>query len=198
MHDVLTRPVGHDRDVQPPPPASPVFAYALAAALGGAATGLVLGGIGWLLSEVAGRDAQLFVAAPIVALAVVQQLRGQLAPLPQRRKQVPVRWMQWHSRTRTAGAFGLMIGAGVFTNLRHAAAWVVACLVFTLGSPVLGALVGAGYGFGRAIPLIWTWACDRRGGRRPAWDLLWSPRSALSVGLAPVAAAAFVLVFIQL
>lgn len=197
MHDVLTRPVGRDRDGQPAPAASPVFAYTVAAALGGTVTGLLLGGIGWLLSEVAGRDAQLLAAAPIAAFAVVQQLRGRLAPLPQRGKQVPVRWMLWRSPARWAGAFGLMIGAGVFTNLRHAAVWVVACLVLTLDSPAAGALIGTGYGLGRAAPLLWTWVCDRRGGRRPAWSRLWGPRAGLSIALAPAAAAAYVVVFIQ-
>jgi sulfite exporter TauE/SafE len=140
-----------------------VAAYAASATAGGALAGAALG---WLGAQVADAAAWLGTAAVVAAAllavyAVALESAGRVAPLPERAAQVPRRWTLWRNRSRTAVAFGLMLGAGGFTWLHHAAMYVLALIAAFSASPAVGAAVGALYGLGRGLMLVVAWL--RRG-----------------------------------
>jgi hypothetical protein len=165
MNDVFAQPVGC-RPRRPAeglrrPPLSPVLAYTLAAIAGGMLVGTALAligdGLGQTLPSAASRGALVFVAL-LGAAAIWLEMSGRVAPLPQRRAQVPRRWTLWGSKNRTAAAFGFMLGASVFTYLHHATAYVLAAVVVVSASPMAGALIGGVYGLTRGVMLAYAWA----------------------------------------
>lgn len=60
------------------------------------------------------------------------------------------------SRTRTAVAFGLMIGCGVLMHLKHATAYALVAIVLVSGSIAAGVAIGALYGISRAARVAGT------------------------------------------
>lgn len=205
MTDVLTWPVGRagrfDSSLAPRRPAlGPVLAYALAASFGGALTGLTLAASGALVRGATGLDerALLFVVSPLVLLAAGLQVAGRVAPLPERKKQVPRKWVRWRSNVLMASAFGLVIGSGAATFLGHAASWVLALLVLAAAPSPVGLACGALYGAVRAAPVALTWIGDRAGRDRPRWEALSGRRgSRLSLALAVMSVAAFLSVTVN-
>lgn len=171
----LTWPVGHDTDRtrtrQTAPRLGPVAAYTLSSAIGGALVGAGIAQLGAAVRDVgsAAVAALTIVVAGVVVVAVVLEWEGRLSPLPERRAQVPRHWLLWRHRTLTGAAFGLVIGAGVFTHLRHAAAYALAAVAVLAPSVTVGALIGATYGLSRGLTLSVTWVGDRFLGRRPRW-----------------------------
>jgi hypothetical protein len=186
MGFVLTWPVGRATDSRPggaPPPLVPVAAYASASVLGGAATGFAL--------------AQLAVAALVTAAAAVTlQWTGRLRPLPERRAQVPRRWLLWRRRTLAAAAFGLVIGSGALTYLRHASAYVLAALIVLAQSVEAGTVVGAVYGLCRGLTLVANWVGDRFVGTRPKWPSSGVSSRGLNRALATAAMASSVVALV--
>lgn len=174
MMDVFTWPVGRagqQQSTTSKPPAGPPLAYLLGTAVGGLATGVVLSLVGSLTGL---HDTP---AAPWILLgagtAVVGlEFAGRVRPLPERRRQVPRRWLRWRSRSTTAGAFGLMIGAGVFTRLEHAVAYGVAAMAMIALPLGAAAVVGAIYGGARGLSLAVTWLTDIYWGQRLDWEVL--------------------------
>lgn len=165
MNDVFAQPVGC-RPRSPAeglrrPPLSPVLAYTLAAIAGGMLVGTTLAfigdGLARTLPGAAVRGALVFVAL-LGAVAVWLEMTGRVAPLPQRRAQVPRRWTLWGSKRRTAAAFGFMLGASVFTYLHHATAYVLALVILVSASPVAGTFIGGVYGLARGVMLAYAWA----------------------------------------
>ena len=187
MGVALTWPVGRvgNRDVAPAP-LSPVMAYLAAATASGALAGITLGGLGAVMKSASdpAPSALQFVVLAIVLLAAALQWSGKLSPLPERRVQVPRRWLLWRSRTLTAAAFGIVIGSGFLTHLKHASAYALAALV--LIAPTLGtaAAIGAVYGLSRGASLTATWVADRWFGRRPPWPALGPSSTTLNHTLA--------------
>lgn len=123
-------------------------AYALGCALGGAATGLVLGSVGALLPPlpvlvVAG-------AACLVAAA------ADLAPgrLPVGRRQVDERWLGLYRGWVYGLGFGVQLGLGVVTIVSSAATFAVLAVALLTQSPLAGALVGLVFGSARALPTL--------------------------------------------
>jgi hypothetical protein len=142
-------------------PAGPVAGYAAGTIAGGVAAGVAVAGIGRVLVDslpAAGAWIVVALAVALAAAAIVLELRGRLAPLPQRHAQLPSRWMRWRSRTGLGLAFGLLLGAGVFTYLHHATAYVLGAILVLSASPLVGAIAGAIYGLARAAMLALAWA----------------------------------------
>lgn len=167
---VLTWPVGHARSKPDTaiPAGRPVLAYVVGSLLGGAATGLVLGALGTVVRDSLGTAAPSIAAAIAIATAAIAlEWRGTVAPLPERRQQVPRQWLLWRRREATALVFGLIIGAGAFTYLKHASAYVVAVLCTIAPSPAAAVAIGALYGLLRAASVIVMWRADRAAARRP-------------------------------
>jgi hypothetical protein len=196
MRAVLTWPVGRAENANPrsrPAAAGPVVAYAIRATLGGGLVGELIAWEGDSLLGL-GTAAELGVVLITVALVVTAaalEWNGRISPLPERRAQVPRHWLLWGSRTSTAGAFGLMIGAGVFTHLKHAVVYAVAALILLAPSVWLGVLLGAIYGFTRGGILVATWGADRFVGRRPPWWALAEPTAGRDRVLAVAALLSF-------
>jgi len=172
MISIFTWPVGHAEHhegaaVRRVPPFLPVATYVVSSTIGGAATGAALTLLGQpARSGGVAREVTAGLLAALVVLACWCEWNGRMRPFVERRAQVPRRWMGWSHPSTTAAAFGLMIGAGVFTYLKHAMAYVLAAAVILAPTPEVGVLVGALYGFGRGMSLGLTWMGDRFVGRR--------------------------------
>jgi hypothetical protein len=167
---VLTWPVGRASDAtgRYRPPFAPVAVYWLTSALSGALTALALvSAVAFLRRTSAAAAVTVAVLASGVAVVATGcEWRGSVRPLPDRRRQVPRRWLMWKHKTLTAAAFGLMIGSGVLTHLKHAAAYVLAAIIVMAPAVYLGVLIGAVYGASRGATLVAIWVSDRVLGRR--------------------------------
>jgi hypothetical protein len=175
MGHVLTWPV--DRDAQGQrvtewPPFGPIAAYVLGALIGGAATGLVIAAAAAEIRDAVGSVPVAGGAGTLALSAAALQWQGRVAPLPESSKQVPRRWLLWGRRALTALAFGLVIGAGAFTRLRHAAAYALLAVIALAPSVGVGVLIGSTYGLSRGATVFMTWFGDRFLGTRPAWSAL--------------------------
>jgi hypothetical protein len=191
---VLTWPVGRDADRQRQgAPTGPVLAYLAAASVSGALAGAAVGGIGSALRS-AGSGMPTILAAAAAAAVIAAaglQWHGRLAPLRERQVQVPRRWLLWRSRTMTAAAFGLVIGSGFLTHVKHATAYALGALALVAPTMLAAVAIGAGYGIGRGGTAVVTWIADRRRGRRPRWPGIGPSSPMLNRSLAICAVAAF-------
>ena|SRR5436190_16467121 len=161
-HVFATRPVVRALNGEPKsaarPPVAPLSAYVLGCVVGGALMGSLLGAF-HELAHAAGLSPHLLLVLglPVALLAIYCQWQGGVRPLPERRKQVPRRWLHWSRLELTGLAFGVMIGFGAVTYLRHASAWALAVLVLAVLTPAAAVLAGATYGFARSSPTIGCW-----------------------------------------
>jgi hypothetical protein len=162
MNDVFARPVGrtgrtlYESDSRPP--ATPVFAYAVASTVGGAAIGGSLTTAGRLASSLVPTAALWGATIVVLCLAIRAEFAGTVRPFPQRARQVPRRWLTWQRTWATAAAFGLMLGAGAFTLLHHATTYVLAALILVAPTVATGVALGAAYGGVRGLMLIVSWS----------------------------------------
>jgi hypothetical protein len=200
MNDTFTWPVGREHNASARdgrrsrlPPAA---AYVAGTVIGGSAAGLLLGLIGSGAADIRLRPLHEALMIALLALAVMAsglELLGRVEPLPESRAQVPKRWLFWRRRWKTGLAFGLMLGAGVFTHMQHAALYVLAVVIVLAGSPWVGVVVGGTYGLGRGTALVVTWTTDRIMGKRLRWERLyglrpWTSTALVLCGAASVAA----------
>jgi len=191
MNDVFSWPVGHavdgDHTASQTParaPFGPVGAYFVASTAGGAVAGLLISAAGMGVSSAFGVYVALGICGAVALAATGLELNGRVSPLPSRRAQVPRRWLIWPSRrTRTAIGFGLLIGSGALTPLKHATAYVVAGIVFLAPSLATGTLIGASYGATRGLALVFTWLGDAYLRRRAPWDRVARARVSVSFAL---------------
>lgn len=163
------------------------------ATLTGALAGLAIGAIGTELREISG-TARLSVEVFALGLAVaglVQEARGRVAPLPERRAQVPRRWSRWRSPLAFAGAYGAMVGAGALTFLNHAVAYVLAGALLVTPTVPVAALVGATYGFTRGLSLVISWVSTWIFRRPVTWEGLLNRGPLIRAVLVVAAAACF-------
>jgi hypothetical protein len=197
MELTLTWPVGRDEDgrggrrLAPP---LPVVAYALATTVGGALTGLLLGELGAVASAAGIGPVVRGIAVAVVAVALVCQLRGRVRPLPERSSQVPRRWLLWRRPALTAAAFGLVIGSGALTRLKHAIAYALAAIVVIAPSIPLAVGIGAIYGLSRGMTLAITWLSDHGFGQAMGAREA-TLGGVVNVGLAVAAATSFASAF---
>lgn len=119
---------------------------------GGAIVGLVIGALGSLV-HVSGSFVSVLVAS--IALAYSLRSLGYLpVPTPQFRRQVPASWRVDMTPNAMALAYGAALGSGVLTHVWANVAYPVMVWIGISGGPILGAVVWAGFGFGRAIPIV--------------------------------------------
>jgi len=125
--------------------------FTLGALAGGVAT---FGGLALLGSAVgAGTPASATVGAAIALAAALGEARGARI-VPQVRRQVPESWRRRMPLPLAAGLYGVLLGLGFTTFILSFAVWALAALSVALGDPALGALIGLGFGAGRALPVI--------------------------------------------
>jgi hypothetical protein len=134
---------------------APLVAFALGTTAGGAAVATVLALVGNAAGSVSGLNTAVsLLAITAAALGVAADVTASAYRLPQRRRQVPRGWVTRMDRSKCALCFGLLLGGGVFTYLGRGAVYAIGALVVLAPSAAAGALVGVGYGLGRAVPLL--------------------------------------------
>ncbi|HEX6262221.1 MAG TPA: MauE/DoxX family redox-associated membrane protein [Actinomycetota bacterium] len=129
-----------------------VALHALGAGLAAAAFGAVLGGGGALLGGPWG-GAGLWAVALVAGAYALREAFGLPVPVPERRRQVPEWWRGRLGPRGAAFAYGLGLGVGFLTYLRHGTLVAVSAVALASGDPWIGALVLAPFGLARGLSL---------------------------------------------
>jgi hypothetical protein len=132
-----------------------VAAHTLGAALSAAALGTALGWAGGVAGAPWGRAGLLLVAGVGVVYAG-RELLGLPVPVPERRRQVPEHWRWRYPAHVSSFLYGLGLGVGFLTHVRHGTLVAVCVAAAATGNPLAGALVMASFGLARGISLIVT------------------------------------------
>ena len=133
-----------------------VLLHVVGATTAAALFGAVLGAVGGLLGGPFGRAGGLLVAT-VALLYAARELFRLPVPLPELRRQVPEWWRGWLRPQPVAFLYGLGLGVGFLTHLRHGTLVAVSAAAVVLGDPVLGAVAVAPFGFARAIGVAVAW-----------------------------------------
>jgi hypothetical protein len=134
-----------------------VSAYLVGSAAGGALTGGLAGGVGWLVVALLGRPPAGAALAILAALAVLAVLldRGVLPwRTPAWQRQVDETWLTTYRGWVYGAGFGLQLGAGVLTRVPTAAVHLVLAVALATASVTSGALIGLTFGAVRALPIL--------------------------------------------
>ncbi len=143
-------------------------AFSTGSIAGGTLLGVLLGSLGLVLIR---SGPQWGAIAIVLALAGLADL-GRI-PVPGPARQVNETWIGRYRDWVYGLGFGFQLGVGFSTFVVTWGTWAIAGAMVLTSSPVLGGLIGAGFGIGRAVP-IWTTAAVRqpadlmRHGRRMA------------------------------
>src|SRR5918996_337417 len=192
MVDTITPVVhgGSRKSWARPFPLHPLGATASASVMGAA-----LGLAGVLLGAPWGAASATLVVVVVVAYAA-REAFGIPVPIPDARRQVPQWWRETFSPETAAALYGLGLGLGFATHLRHGTLVAVAGAVVAGGDPAVGAVAIGAFGLARSIAVGSTWrAVDPPGARSLARSLErmaigpW-PRIVNGAALAAVAAGA--------
>jgi hypothetical protein len=124
------------------------LAFGVGAIAGGAASFSVLALAGTALDVRAAAGATVVLAA----VAAVAEAAG-VRVMPQVRRQVPEPWRRVLPLPVTAALYGALLGVGFATFVLTLAFWALAAVVVLQADVVLGVLVGAAFGLGRAVPV---------------------------------------------
>jgi sulfite exporter TauE/SafE len=131
-----------------------VTAYVLGSTLAGVALG---SGLGFLGSSFAGRT-PVTARLVAIALALIAGLLTDLGSfglrLPTVRRQVDEGWRAGYRGWVWGSGYGIQLGAGVVTVVTTSMVYVTWFAAALSGSAVAGALIGATFGFARAIPVL--------------------------------------------
>jgi hypothetical protein len=73
---------------------------------------------------------------------------------PQSRRQLPEGWRRSLPLPLACLLYGILLGSGFVTFLYTFALWSLAAILIVIGSVKTGALVGVGFGIGRALPVM--------------------------------------------
>jgi hypothetical protein len=128
------------------------IAFAPGAVAGGLLTFGSLAAIGDLLHGAGGRASYL-VAAAIALVAAVLEVRGTRI-VPQIRRQLPEHWRRVMPMAIAAALYGVLLGIGFTTFVLSFGVWALAGISLAVGDPTLGLVLGAGFGLGRALPIL--------------------------------------------
>ena len=123
--------------------------HALASTLAAAAVGAVAGGLGFLVG--APWRWGWIVVAGIAFLYAIREATGLRVPIPDRHQQVPLWWRSFYSPRVTSFLYGFGLGIGYLTYLSFGTYVVVTAAAFASGEAVVGALISAPFGIGRAV-----------------------------------------------
>jgi hypothetical protein len=130
-----------------------VALHALGATVAAAAFGAALGGLGALVGAPWGR-AGLVAVVVVAALYAARELAGLRVPIPDRRRQVPEWWRTFFPARAASFLYGLGLGVGFLTYLRHGTLVAVAVAALATGDPVLGAVLVVAFGLARGISIV--------------------------------------------
>jgi hypothetical protein len=99
-----------------------------------------------------------FLIAGIALLYAAREAFGIPIPIPDRRRQVP-EWWRWTFSAKTAALlYGLGLGVGFLTYVRHGTLVAVSTVAIVSGDPFVGAMVMAAFGLARglSVAVVWT------------------------------------------
>jgi hypothetical protein len=130
-----------------------VAAHTLGAGLSAAAFGGALGWVGTALGAPWGTAGLILVLA-VTALYTARELVGLPIPVPERRRQVPESWRRRYPPNVASFLYGLGLGVGFLTHVRHGTLVVVAVAAAATGDPLAGAALMAPFGLARGISLV--------------------------------------------
>jgi len=137
--------------------------YITAAGAGGALVGAVLGLAGALIRPVV-PGLVLFAAITVLAVAYGLHEAGLWRlPHPERAWLVPNEWIV-RRPLLGAAAFGMVLGAGVFTFIPFTSFYLLLAWEALTANPAAGALLGAAYGLARGLPVLTGALVPLRGG----------------------------------
>ena len=132
------------------------------AAASAGALGAALGGMGAALGAPWGRASGWAVAAVALAYAV-RELARVPVPLPELRRQVPEWWRGWMPAPVAAFLYGVGLGVGFLTHLRHGTLVAVAVAAVAIGDPWTAAALLAPFGAARALAVGVAWRATSEG-----------------------------------
>jgi uncharacterized membrane protein YphA (DoxX/SURF4 family) len=98
--------------------------------------------------------AGLWAVGGVAAVYAVRELLGLPIPLPDRKAQVPEWWREHFGPGAAAFLYGLGLGVGFLTYLRHGTLVAVATLAVVDGSPLLGAAIVVPFGIARGLSVL--------------------------------------------
>lgn len=127
------------------------IAHTLGSVLGGAATGGLVGGLGWALTRL---GQGMWFGLAFLTVVLLAGVRDMLVPsrrLPALQRQVPESWRRTFPYPLVMFAYGFQLGLGWATHAYYASYHVLlALIVFVVGNPILGAAPHGLYGLARA------------------------------------------------
>jgi MFS family permease len=135
--------------------AATVVWFVVGAALGGAVLGGVIAGLAALVAQTSWSTATVaavVVAASSVAIASDLRLGGFRLPLVPR--QVNEQWVSGYRRWVYGVCFGGQIGIGVSTYVMTAGVYLMIVLGALTGRPLVGWLIGLGFGVARGLAIL--------------------------------------------
>ncbi len=127
-----------------------VALHALGAGAAAAAFGAALGWLGLLAGAPWGGGGMLLVVVAALAYGA-RELAGLPVPIPERRRQVPQWWRTYFSPLPAAALYGVGLGVGFLTYLRHGTLVAVAAAATVSGDPATAALLVAPFGIARGL-----------------------------------------------
>ncbi len=140
--------------------ASAVLLHCLGYVLGGTVFGTLLGAVGAVLQKISGisrGDPSLPLIAGLACLSLgARELRLCRLPYPQSTWQVPIGWRRMPVFLMSF-LYALVLGTGVATRIPTSSFILVSLWVLLQGDTRLGAIVGAAFGIGRAVPFAVGW-----------------------------------------
>jgi len=129
--------------------AGAVALHVVGAAISAAALGALLGGAGVLLGAPWGRVGALLVASIALAYAA-REIIGLAVPILEMRRQVPEWWRGSFGPRTAAFLYGVALGPGFATHLRHGTFVAASAAALVLGDPILGAVMLGAFGVARS------------------------------------------------
>jgi hypothetical protein len=125
-----------------------VTSYVIASVAGGAVLGAALGTLGRLH----GRGSWLLVTTAVIAVAAA--LADLLGRVPSQHRQVDETWLNRYRDWVIGAGFGVQLGFGAVTIVTSASTYLTWWFELACGSTLWGAVIGAGFGLARALPLL--------------------------------------------
>jgi hypothetical protein len=136
--------------------------HVLGATVSATALGAALGGAGMALGAPWGVIGAVTVIA-VAGVYALRELAGLPVPIPELRRQVPEWWRSAFSPGTAAALYGLGLGIGFATHLRHGTLVAVAAASLASGDPVPAAVAMGAFGLARSVAVGAAWlSADRR------------------------------------
>jgi hypothetical protein len=134
-----------------------VAAHTVGAGLSAGVFGAALGWGGAAVGAPWGTTA-VAILTIVAVMYAARELFGLPIPVPERRRQVPEHWRWRFSPFVASFLYGLGLGVGFLTHVRHGTLVVVAAAAAMTGDPLVGAAVMAPFGLARGVSLVVTGA----------------------------------------